>query len=152
MRLLILLIILLLNSAVFPSVIIKANNTPSNYYALNDSLIIPRTAGNHNNITEHRSGNMFYYNTQFMIQDDFQFIPYFNNLKFLNGFSEMPLESQPLLYKSTLDLSKAMQMKYSFIKKNELGTFGKILGGALGVSAIGLGVYHLIKYKDDYFK
>ena len=60
-------------------------------------------------------------------------------------------EDQSFL-KSKLNLSKAMKTQLSFIKQNEMGTFGKILGGAVGISAMGLGIYHLIKYKDEYFK
>lgn len=92
--------------------------------------------------------NIPFYSNEILLPKDFISNSYlFNSLENVND-----KESNFGLEKSKLQLSKAMLMNYSFIKKNELGTFGKIIGTAAGISAVGLGVYHLIKYKEEYFK
>lgn len=97
--------------------------------------------------------NQFNINSNHIIGHKF-LIPDFNKFSFLEnkypGYNLISPQQSILMSKN--QLSKALKLNYSFIKKNDLGTFGKILGAAAGVSAVGLGVYHLIKYKDDYFK
>lgn len=110
-----------------------------------------------NNISENSSKkliveNPFYFNLQKTLPQDFFFPGLYNNFSYSQTLLNENENNETSLHLSKLQLSKAMQMNYSFMKKNELGIFGKILGAAVGATAVGLGVYHIIKYKDEYFK
>lgn len=143
----------------FSAVIYADNITVSeNIYSYQSALKDSSELSSKKNEDEHikvklKITNPFYFDSPSFTRHEFLYSEFYKDYSMYNNLSgNINEEESRSLSQSKLDLSKAMKMNYNFIKKNDLGTFGKILGVVGGVSAVGLGVYHLIKYKDEYFK
>ncbi|OGU37227.1 MAG: hypothetical protein A2068_11165 [Ignavibacteria bacterium GWB2_35_6b] len=152
MKTLLIILIIISGSQIYSKNLLNNFSQKTYLNFLQDSLNTQINNNNENSNKKLILENPFYYNLQKTLPQDFFFPGLNSNFSYSQSLIPGIDNNENSLRQAKLQLSKAMQMNYSFIKKNELGTFGKILGAAVGATAVGLGVYHIIKYKDEYFK
>ena len=146
-------IIFIISSINYSSYINANPKLINNYFSLNDSTSNSELSQTELNKNKIKISNPFYFDSPFFLHQEFLFSEFYKDYSLQNNITEDDkLNPNNSLSLSKMQLSKALKINYSFVQKNELGTFGKILGSAAGVTAVGLGIYHIIKYKDEYFK
>jgi len=152
MKILVIIFIIIFNHQFYSKNVINHFTQKTNYFSIQDSLNTNAVSGGEISDKKIIVENPFYYELNKYLPHEFFFPGLYNNFSYSENFLTEKEINDASLHLSKLQLNKAMQMNYNLMKKNELGTFGKILGAAVGATAVGLGVYHIIKYKDDYFK
>lgn len=152
MKILLIIFVIIFNSPIYSKSAVNNSISKTEYFSIQDSLNATAVNSGENYGKKIIIENPFYYELNKHLPQDFYFPGLYNNFSYSEKLLTEKEINDASLHLSKFQLNKAMQMNYNLMRKNELGTFGKILGAAVGATAVGLGVYHIIKYKDDYFK
>lgn len=141
----------------FFSLLIHTNYCAQNLEEHADSTLIHNTNSeltfyklNNDNIIENSYNNLSFLKLS-MIQNPS--INFTKNFLVENYYdNHRPKTNEELLLDSKVELRKFINQQLMFEKERDLGVIGEILGYTNTAATIGLAIYTLIKYKDEYFK
>ncbi|MCF8241004.1 MAG: hypothetical protein K9J16_06435 [Melioribacteraceae bacterium] len=145
------------------------------YFILFFSLLIPSTyraqkLEEHadSTLTLEKNSELTFYklNSENVIENNYNNLSFLKlrmiqnpSLNFANNFlvenfydNHRTKTNEELLADSKVELRKFINQQLMFKKKRDLGVIGEILGYTNTAATIGLAIYSLIKYKDEYFK